>query len=51
MSSDGIEIKKKVLLYSLHRIESRIYVVIEIIEVQRSVSFEFCLYDEFIEFW
>ena len=43
--------RKKVFLESSHLIETYIDVVVEVIEVQSSVSFEFFLDEEFIEFW
>ena len=41
VSFDGLVTRKKVLSESSHRIETHIYVVVEVIEVQSSVSFEF----------
>ena len=46
---DGQVIREKVYLESIHRIERRLDVVIEVLEIQSSVSFEFCLDEEIIE--
>ena len=43
--------KKKVLLESIHHIETHIDVVIEVLEVYISVKFEFCLDEDFAELW
>ena len=51
VSFDGLVTSKEVFLESSHRIEEHIDVVIEVIEIQSSVSFELCLDEEFIEFW
>ena len=48
---DGQVIRKKVYLESIHRIERHLDVVIEVLEIQSSVSFEFCLDEELIEYW
>ena len=50
VSFDGLVNRKKVLLESSHRIETHLDVVVEVIEVQSSVNFEFYLDEEFIEF-
>ena len=42
---------KEVLQQSSHRIEANIYVVVEFLEIQNSVSFEFCIDYDLIEFW
>ena len=47
----GLVRRNKVFLESSHHIKTYIDVVVEVIEVQSSVSFEFCLDEEFIEFW
>ena len=47
----GMVISKKVLSQSRHRIETRLGVFVEVLEVQSSISFEFCLDEDFIEFW
>ena len=39
VSFDGLVSRKKVLLGSSHRIETHIYVFVEVIEIQSSVSF------------
>ena len=51
MSFDGLVSRKKVFLESSHCIEENIDVVVKVIEVHSSVSFEFCLDEDFIEFW
>ena len=51
VSVDGQVIRKKVYLESSHRIERHLDVVIEVLEIQSSVSFEFCLDEELIESW
>ena len=51
VSFDGLVIKKEVLSESSHRIETHIDVVKEVIEIQSSVYFEFCLDEELIEYW
>ena len=43
VSFDGLVIRKKVLSESRHYIETHLGVVVEVIEVQRSVAFELCL--------
>ena len=48
---DGHVFRKKVYLESSHRIERYLVVVIEVHEIQSSVSFEFCLDEELIESW
>ena len=51
VSFDVLVIRKKVFLESSHCIEKNLDVVVEVLEVQRSVAFELCLNEEFIEFW
>ena len=48
---DGLVIRKEVFSESSHRIETHIYVVKEVLEIQRSISFELCLDEELIELW
>ena len=48
---DGQVIKKELLSKSSHRIERHLDVVIEILEIQSSVSFEFYLDEELIKSW
>ena len=50
VSFDGLVIRKEVLYESSNRIEKNIDVVKEFIEIQISVSFEFCLDEELLEF-
>ena len=51
VSFDGLVIRKKVFSESSHRIERNLDVVKEILEIKISVSFEFCLDEDLIEFW
>ena len=48
---DGQVISKKVYLESSHRIERHLDVIIEVLEIQISFSFELCLDEELIESW
>ena len=48
---DGLLSCNKVFYESSHRIEAHIDVVIKVLEIQISVSFEFCLDEDLIEFW
>ena len=50
-SFDGLVIRKEVFSESSHCIERHLDVVKEVLEIQSSVSFEFCLDEELIEFW
>ena len=43
--------RKKVLSYSSHLIETHTDVVVEVLEIRISVTFKFCIFEEFIEFW
>ena len=45
---DGLVTRKKVLLKSGNRIYTHIYVVLEVLKVRISFSFELCLDEEFI---
>ena len=51
VSFNGLVSRKKVLSESIHRIETHLDVVVEVLEVQSSVAFELYLDEEFIEFW
>ena len=51
VSSDGLVTSKEVFYESIHRIDTHIDVVIEFLEIHISVSFEFCLDEDLIEFW
>ena len=51
VSFDGMLIRKEVFYDSSHRIERHLDVVKEVLEIQISVSFEFYLDEELIEFW
>ena len=51
VSFDGILIRNKVFYESSHHIETNIDVVLEVLEVQSSVAFEFCFDEYFKEFW
>ena len=48
---DGQEIRKEVFFEFSYRIERHLDVVIEILEIQSSVSFEFYLDEELIKSW
>ena len=51
VSFDGLVYRKGVLLESSRRIETHIYVVVEVLEIQSIISFEF-FHDEYlIELW
>ena len=50
VSFDGLIRMKKVLSYSSHQIYTHIDVIVEVIEVRGSVTFEFCLDEDFISF-
>ena len=45
---DGPVSRKKVFLYYSHLIEKHLDVLVEVLEVQSSVDFEFCLDEELI---
>ena len=51
VSFDGLVIRKEVFSESIHRIERHVDVVKEVLDIQSSVSFEFYLDEELIEFW
>ena len=51
VSFDVLVSRKYIFLESSHLIGTHLDVVLEIIEVQSSVSFNFGLDEEFIEFW
>ena len=51
MSFDGLVTRKEFLSDSSHRIEAHLDVVVEVLEIQSSLLFEFCLDEELIEFW
>ena len=48
LSFDGEVISKELFSESSHRIETHLDVVKEVLEIQISVSFEFCLDEELI---
>ena len=45
---DLLIIRKKLFLVSSHLIDTYLYVVVEVIEVLISFSFELCIHEEFI---
>ena len=47
----GLVIRKKVFLDSIHLIETHLDLVVEVLELQSSAAFEFCLDEEFIDFF
>ena len=51
VSSYGMVIRKEVFSESSHRIETHLYVIVEVLEIYISVSFELCLDEELVEFW
>ena len=51
MSFDGLVIRKEVLSESIHHIETHLDVIKEVLEIQSSISFEFCLDEELIKLW
>ena len=51
VSFDGMVTRKDVFYDSSHRIEAHIDVVIDVLDIQSIVSFDFCLDEELIEFW
>ena len=51
MYFDGMVIRNKVFWDYSHRIETHLDVVVEVLEVHTSASFELCLYEDFIQFW
>ena len=51
VSFDGLVTRKEVLSESSHRIETHTDLVVEFLEIQSNVSFEFCPDEELIEFW
>ena len=48
---DGQVIRKELFSESSHHIERHLDVVIDVLEIQSSVSFELCLDEELIELW
>ena len=51
VSFDRLVIRKEVFYECIHRIETHIDVVKEVLEIQISISFELCLDEDLIEFW
>ena len=51
VSFDAPVCRKDVLTEFSHCIETHLDVVVEFIEVQRSVPFKFCFNEDLIEFW
>ena len=51
VSVDLLVIRQKVYSEFSQRIERHLDMVIEVLEIQSSVSFDLCLDDEFIEYW
>ena len=48
---DGLVTRKEVLSESSQRIKAHLNVVLEVLEIQISISFEFCLDEDLIEFF
>ena len=51
VSIDGLVTRKKVFLYSSNRVDTNIYVDVDVLKSHSSVSFEVCIDEEFIESW
>ena len=51
MYFDGLVNRNKVLSQSIHRIETNLGVVAEVLKVQSNVAFELCIDEDFIKFW
>ena len=51
VSFDGVVTKKNVFSEFSNHIETHLDVVVEVLKVQRSVYFEFCLDEDFTESW
>ena len=51
VSFDGLVSRNKLFSDSSHLIETHVDVVVEVLEVHSSISFELCLDEEFIEIW
>ena len=51
MYFDVLVSRKKVLSDSSHCTLTDIYVVVEVIDVHKSVAFQLCIDEEFVEFW
>ena len=49
VSFDGLLSRKKVFLESSHRVETHLDMVVEVLEVQISVSFGLCFDEDLIE--
>ena len=47
----GMVTRKEVLSEYSHHIDAHLDMVKEVIDIQSSVSFEFCLDEDLIEFW
>ena len=51
MSFDGLVTSKGVFSESSHQINTHLDVFVEVLDTHSSVSFEFCIDEEHIEFW
>ena len=51
MYFDGLVTINEVFFESSHCIDTHIDLVIEVLEIQSSVSFELCIDEDLIEFW
>ena len=51
MSFDGLVTRKEVFLESSHSINTHLDMVVEVLDIKRSVYFNFCIDEQFIEFW
>ena len=48
---DGLVTSKEVFSESSHHIETHLDVVVEVLEIHRSVVLKFCLDEELMKFW
>ena len=48
---NGLVTRNEVLLEYIHRIKANLDMVVEVLDIQISISFEFCLGDDLIQFW
>ena len=51
VSFDGLVIRKEVFYESIHRIETNLDVVKEVLDIHIILSFDLCIDEELIEFW
>ena len=51
VSFDGLVISREIFSESSHHIEIHLDVVEEVLKIQSSVSFDFCIDEYLVEFW